>query len=91
MHRRDVNGRLIWCLVPTYQANQRLRMLRRWRQLVPPERWYLCTKLHGFTSQKTEMTTDLTMCLGFGSFRDNTCPVEVAGGKTLLVKVNFAL
>jgi len=26
VHRRDVNDRLILCLVPTYRANQRLRI-----------------------------------------------------------------
>jgi hypothetical protein len=62
MHRRDMNDRLIWCLVPTYRANQRLQILRRWTKLVSPERWYPCTKLHGFTSQKTEMTTNITIC-----------------------------
>lgn len=25
----------------------------RWRQLVPPKRWYLSTKIHSSTSQKT--------------------------------------
>jgi hypothetical protein len=46
----------------------------RWRLQVPPKRWYLCTELHGVTSQKTGFTP--TVLRTSGPPRVTECLVE---------------